>query len=77
MFYIYRLFLILPEIGVNVMGTMWAFTNSVHCTNLDDVFSNTVVEGKKNGTKIQITAFFGNKNVYRICFFVTATFTEL
>jgi len=50
MFYICRLFLILPEIGVNVMGTMWAFTSSVHCTNSEDVFSNTVVEGEKNGT---------------------------
>ncbi|KAL7050484.1 hypothetical protein ACKWTF_004097 [Chironomus riparius] len=39
-----KLFLILPEIGANVMGTMWAFTSSVHCTNLDDVFSNTTLE---------------------------------
>jgi hypothetical protein len=42
-----RLFLIVPEIAMNVMGTIWAFFNVVTCINENDTFANTVVEGEK------------------------------
>lgn len=41
-----RIFLILPEIGFNVMGTIWAFSDVIKCVNEDDNFANTSIEGK-------------------------------
>lgn len=42
-----RIFLILPDTGFNVMGTIWAFSDVVKCVNLNDNFANTSIEGKR------------------------------
>jgi hypothetical protein len=41
-----RIFLILPEIGFNVMGTIWVFCDVIKCVNKADSFANTSIEGK-------------------------------
>ncbi|XP_075220829.1 diacylglycerol lipase-beta-like [Lycorma delicatula] len=38
-----KLFLILPEVGWNVLGTIWAFTTVIECPN-NDHFTNTVID---------------------------------
>lgn len=42
-----RIFLILPEVAFNVMGTIWAFSDVITCENEADNFANTSVEGKR------------------------------
>jgi hypothetical protein len=39
----FRILLLLPEVGWNIMGTMWMFGSSVQCTG--EQFTRTVTEG--------------------------------
>ncbi|KAG5678518.1 hypothetical protein PVAND_008185 [Polypedilum vanderplanki] len=39
-----KLFLILPEVAINMMGTLWVFFEIVKCINIDDTFANTTLE---------------------------------
>lgn len=41
-----KLFLIIPEIVLNVFGTMWAFCKDVIVCPYEGHFSRTVIEGK-------------------------------
>lgn len=36
--------LLLPEIGLNVLGTIWTYTDCIQCDH--EHFTNTVVESK-------------------------------
>lgn len=38
--------LILPEIAMNVLGTIWSFCGIIECFNNEDYFANTIVEGE-------------------------------
>lgn len=42
----YRILLLLPEIALNVLGTIWTYTNCIQCDN--EHFTSTVVESKYN-----------------------------
>jgi hypothetical protein len=42
--FIHRIFLILPECAINVMGTIWMFCGLVPCINPKDSFANTSIE---------------------------------
>lgn len=44
--FINRIFLILPEIGINVIGSIWSFCGLIQCLNPSDSFSNSTVEGE-------------------------------
>lgn len=41
----YRILLILPETGLNIFGTMWAFCGTIECKS-EDKITRTVIEGK-------------------------------
>lgn len=43
--FLFRILLILPETGLNVFGTMWAFCGTIECKS-EDKISQTVIEGK-------------------------------
>lgn len=51
-----RIFLILPELALNVFGTIWAFCNLIKCT-ADEKFTKTVVEGEEEVLLISITTY--------------------
>lgn len=40
------MFLVLPEAGINVCGTVWFFTGYIPCINEADVFANRIIEGE-------------------------------
>lgn len=40
----------MPELGFNVMGTIWAFFDVIKCVNENDNFANTSIEGKQQKT---------------------------
>lgn len=40
------MFLVLPEAGINVCGTVWFFTDCIPCHNEADVFANMLIEGE-------------------------------
>lgn len=40
------MFLVLPEAGINVCGTVWFFTGYIPCHNEADVFANMIIEGE-------------------------------
>jgi hypothetical protein len=37
----------LPEIALNVMGTLWMYCSIVPCINPSDTFANMSIEGEK------------------------------
>lgn len=41
-----RIILILPETGLNVFGTIWAFCATITCPN-DEPITQTLIEGKQ------------------------------
>lgn len=41
-----RIILILPETGLNVFGTIWAFCGTITCAN-DEPITQTLIEGKQ------------------------------
>lgn len=43
-FFLRRIILLLPELALNVLGTIWTYTNCIQCDN--EHFTNTVVESK-------------------------------
>lgn len=43
-YFYFRIILILPEIGFNIFGTLWAFSDLVKCSD-GLKFSKTVIEG--------------------------------
>lgn len=40
----FRIFLVLPEIAINVMGTLWIFCGFIQCLNSADSFANTIIK---------------------------------
>lgn len=42
--FFYRILLLLPEIALNVLGTIWTYTNCIQCDN--EHFTSTIVESK-------------------------------
>jgi hypothetical protein len=46
-----RILLLLPEVGWNIMGTMWIFGETVQCSS--EHFTTTVTEG--NGSSLKKT----------------------
>lgn len=40
------MFLVLPETGINVCGTVWYFTGYIPCFNEADSFANKIIEGE-------------------------------
>lgn len=53
--------LILPELALNIFGTIWAFCNLIKCT-ADEQFTKTAVEGKYLNNPIRIN--------YRTCIYL-------
>lgn len=51
-----RILLILPELALNVFGTIWAFCSLIKCT-ADEQFTKTVVEGKTINDQRQEVSF--------------------
>lgn len=41
----FRVFLVLPEVALNVMGTMWIFCEVVQCS-VADTFSSIVIQSE-------------------------------
>lgn len=57
----YRILLLLPEIALNVLGTIWTYTNCIQCDN--EHFTSTVVESKYNSLCV-INFYYFNKLMY-------------
>jgi len=57
----YRIILLLPEIALNVLGTIWTYTNCIQCDN--EHFTSTVVESKYNSLCV-INLNYYNKLIY-------------
>lgn len=43
---LFRIFLMLPEIALNVMGTLWMYSSLIQCHNPIDTFANVSIEGE-------------------------------